>query len=65
MSNNRGSVSQKSHHSGQLRGSQSQGHHNSKAFLGIKGGGGGGNPVPQKKNQQQPRFNPKKNFIKN
>ena len=32
MSNNRGSVSQKNHHSGQFRGSQSQGHHSSKPF---------------------------------
>ena len=38
MSNNRGSVSQKNHHSGQFRGSQSQGHHSSKPFLGVKGG---------------------------
>ena len=48
MSNNRGSVSQKNHHSGQVRGSQSQGHHSSKPFIGIKGEGGG-NPIPQKK----------------
>ena len=32
MSNNRGSASQKNHHSGQFRGSQSQGHHSSKPF---------------------------------
>ena len=38
---NRGSVSQKNHHNGQFRGSQSQGHHSSKPLLGIKGGGGG------------------------
>ena len=37
-SNNKGSVSQKNHDSGQFRGSQSQGHHSSKPFLGIKGG---------------------------
>ena len=36
---NRGSVSQKNHHNGQFRGSQSQGHHISKPFLLIKGGG--------------------------
>ena len=61
MSNNRGSVSQHNHHSGQFRGSQSQGHHSSKPFLGIKGGA----PTPPEKSQQQPRFNPKKNFTKN
>ena len=46
MSNNRGSVSQKNHHSGQFRGSQSQGHHSSKPFLGIKWGVGNPTPPP-------------------
>ena len=44
MSNNMGSASQKNHHSGQFRGRQSQGHHSSKPFLGIKGGGGPHSP---------------------
>ena len=45
-SNNSGSVSQKNHLNGQFRGSQFQGHHSSKPFLGIKGGN---TPPPHKK----------------
>ena len=67
MSNNMGSASQKNHHSGQFRGSQSQGHHSSKPFLGIKGGGG--TPLPQKKSttasfQSQEEFHNELNVIK-
>ena len=61
LRNNRECVSHKNHHSGQFRGSQSQGHHSSKRFLVIKEG----ESLPPRKNQQQPRFHPKKNFTKN
>ena len=61
-SNNSGSVSQKNHLNGQFRGSQFQGHHSSKPFLGIKGGNTP--PPPHKKNQQQPRVHPEKNFTR-
>ena len=64
MSNNRGSVSQKNHHSGQLRGSQSQGHHNSKTFLGIKGGGGGREPYPPEKKSTTASFQSQEEFHK-
>ena len=53
MSNNRGSVSQKNHHSGQFRGSQSQGHHSSKPFLGIKWGVGNPTPPPPPKKKKK------------
>ena len=67
MSNNRGSVSQKNHHSGQFRGSQSQGHHSSKPFLEIKAGEG--TLPPRKKSttasfQSQEEFHKELNVIK-
>ena len=65
-SNNKVSVSQKNHNSGQFRGSQSQGHHSSKPFLGIKGGK---SLTPQKKSTTvsfpcQEEFHKELNVIK-
>ena len=65
-SNNKLSVSQKNHDSGQFRGSQSQGHHSSKPFLGIKGGK---SLTPQKKSTTvsfpcQEEFHKELNVIK-
>ena len=59
-SNNKGSNSQKNRYGSSFRSTQFRGNQSSKPFLGSKGG----NAYPPRANQQQNRFQPKKNFTK-